>query len=355
MRICFVGPPQSGKSTLFSAVVTSGGSSVDISRADQAHIGVVKVPDERLIWLSELFKPKKTTPAELELLDLPGFDLSGEAGRSRSKTHWTAMRQSDCLVLVVRDFIDNSVAQYRNRIDANADVRELLTELLFADLQQVTTRVEKLEVSIKKPTPKRDEQLRELELMKRLGDALENEKLLNEVIASESDSKLVRSFGFLSQKPVLVVYNCQEDKIASAPETIENIPVLGLCVQIEKEIAQLEPSERGEFLADMNIDASASDRLIRACYDRMNLVSFLTTGEDECHAWTIPANTPAVEAAGKIHSDIARGFIRAETVAYDDFHSAGDMKTAKTAGTIRLEGKTYLVQDGDIINFRFNV
>jgi ribosome-binding ATPase len=355
MRICFVGPPQSGKSTLFSAVVEAGGSSVDISRGDQAHLGVVKVPDERLIWLSELFNPKKTTPAELELLDLPGFDLSGEAGRSRSKTHWTAMRQSDCLVLVVRDFGDDSVAQYRNRIDAQADVRELLSELLFADLEQVTARVEKLEVSVKKPTPKRDEQLRELELMKRLLDALENEKLLNEVIASESDAKLVSSFGFLSQKPVLVVYNSQEDKIASVPDTIEDVPVLGLCAQIEEEIAQLEPSERGEFLAEMNLDASASDRLIRACYDRMNLVSFLTTGEDECRAWTIPANTPAVEAAGKIHSDIARGFIRAETVAYDDFHSAGDMKQAKAAGTIRLEGKTYLVQDGDMINFRFNV
>ncbi|MCK5113451.1 MAG: YchF family ATPase [Phycisphaerae bacterium] len=355
MRICFVGPPQSGKSTLFSAVVTASGSSVDVSRSDQSHMGVVKVPDERLGWLSEFFNPKKTTPAELEIIDLPGFDLSGEAGRSRSKAHWTAMRQSDCLVLVVRDFPDDSVAAYRSRIDALADVQELLIELLFADLEQVTARVEKLEVSVKKPTPKRDEQLRELELMKKLLDALENEKLLNEVIASDSDAKLVRSFGFLSQKPVLIVCNTSEDKLSSTPETIEDVPVLGLCAQIEEEIAQLDPSERGEFLADMNIDASASDRLVRACYDRMNLISFLTVGDDECRAWTIPANTPAVDAAGKIHSDIARGFIRAETVAYDDFHTAGDMKQAKANGTVRLEGKTYAVQDGDIINFRFNV
>lgn len=341
---------------MFAAVVATGGSSVDLSRPDQPHLAVVKVPDERLMWLSEQYHPKKTTPAELELLDLPGFDLSDDAGRSRAKAHWPAMRQSDGLALVVRLFEDPAAPAYRGRIDPAADVEELLAELLFADLEQVTTRVKKLEVSVKKPTPKRDEQLRELELMRRLQDALENEKPISDAVANDAEAKLIRSFGFLSQKPTLVVVNCGENDVSDADaEPIAGQPTLKLSAQIEEEIAELPAGDRGEFLADLGLSVSAGDRLIRACYARMNLISFLTVGEDECRAWTIPAGTEAVEAAGKIHSDIARGFIRAETVAYDHFHSAGDMKAAKAAGHVRLEGKTYLVQDGDIINFRFNV
>ncbi len=355
MRVCFIGPAQSGKSTLFAAVAEAGGSNVDISRPDQPHLAVVKVPDTRLDWLRELYNPKKTTPAELEILDLPGMDLSDEAGRSRSKTHWPAIRQSDMLVFIVRSFNSDSVPAYRNRVDAAADVRELLGEMLFADLEQVAARVEKLEASVKRPTPKRDEQQRELELMTRLQDTLENEKPLNEAIKNETEDKLIRSFGLFSQKPALVVVNCDEDDL-EGDDTVETLPALRLSAQIEEEIAQLPPEDRGEFLADLGLGEAASDRLVRACYSRMNLVSFLTSGEDECRAWTIADSTPAVEAAGKIHSDIARGFIRAETIAYDDFHAAaGSMKDAKAAGTVRLEGKTYIVKDGDIINFRFNV
>ncbi len=359
MRVGFVGPSQSGKSTLFAAVASAGGSNVDLSRPDQPHLAVVKVPDERLNWLSEYYKPKKHTPAEMELLDLPGFDLSDEAGRTRSKVHWPAMRQCDGLALVVRSFADDTVAAYRSRIDPVADVAELRAELLFADLEQVAARVEKLEASVKKPTPKRDEQIRELELMKRLQEALENEKPISDAIANDAEDKLVRSFGFLTQKPALVVVNCGEADVSDASdkdaEPIADLPTLKLSAKIEEEIAQLPPEDRGEFLADLGLKVAAADRLVRACYSRMNLISFLTAGDDECRAWTIPAGSDAVTAAGKIHTDIARGFIRAETVAYDDFHNDGDMKAAKAAGHVRLEGKTYVVQDGDIINFRFNV
>lgn len=356
MRVGFVGPTQSGKSTLFAAVAAAGGSGVDLSRPDQPHLAVVKVPDERLLWLAEMYHPKKLTPAELELLDLPGFDLSDDVGRTRSKAHWPAMRQCDGLALVVRSFADDTVAAYRSRIDPQADVDELRAELLFADLEQVAARVEKLDASVKKPTPKRDEQLRELELMKRLQEALENEKPISDAIANEAEDKLVRSFGFLTQKPTLVVVNCGEgDVSADDPEPIAGLPTLKLSAKIEEEIAELPREDRGEFLADLGLKVAAGDRLIRACYMRMNLISFLTSGEDECRAWTIPAGSDAVTAAGKIHSDIARGFIRAETVAYEHFHAAGDMKAAKAAGHVRLEGKTYVVQDGDIINFRFNV
>jgi hypothetical protein len=355
MRVCFIGPTQSGKSTLFAAVVEAGGSSIDLSRPDQPHLAVVKVPDPRLDWLSELYQPKKTTHAELELLDLPGMDLNDQAGRNHAKTHWPAMRNSDMLVFVVRAFADETTPAYRSRIDPAADIAELGSEMIFADLEQVTNRVAKLETSIKKPTPKRDEQLRELEVMKRLLQALENETPISQAVGSDAEGKLIRSFGFLSQMPALAVINCDENDVDAKAEPVTSMPSLRLSAKIEEEIAQLPPAERGEFLSDLGLEASASDRLIRACYEGMNLISFLTVGEDECRAWTIPAGTPAVEAAGKIHSDIARGFIRAETVAYEDLRAAGDMKAAKAAGTVRLEGKNHIVQDGDIINFRFNV
>jgi hypothetical protein len=356
MRVALVGPMQSGKTTLFAAVAEGSGSGVDLSRPDQPHLATVKVPDERLDWLAEQFQPKKTTPAELELLDLPGFDLSDEAGRQRGKAHWPKMRQSEMIVYVLRAFQDDSVAAYRGRVDPEADLDELRSEMLFADLEQVGARIEKLQAAIKKPTPKRDEQQRELDLMLRMQEALENETSIRDVIQNDTEHSLIRSFGFLSQKPVLAVVNRGEDQAADDGEaTFGSLPSLCLSARIEEEIAQLDAEEQAEFLADLGLTEPAADRFIRACYERMDLISFLTVGEDECRAWTIPAGSSAVEAAGKIHTDIARGFIRAETVSYEDYRAAGDMKGAKAAGKVRLEGKDYVVQDGDIINFRFNV
>ncbi|MFP4216799.1 MAG: redox-regulated ATPase YchF [Phycisphaerae bacterium] len=356
MRVALIGPPLSGKSTLFTAVAAAGGSNVDLSRPDQPHLAVVKVPDERLIWLTDLYKPKKTTPAELEFLDLPGFDLTDEAGRQRAKQHWAAMRQSDMIVLVLRAFDDPTVPAYRDRVDPAADVEEFLSELMFADMEQVTSRVEKLEQQVKKPTRDRDEHLRELDLMQRILDTLENEQPVSDAVQSETEDKLIRSFAFLSQKPILAVRNVGEDDLGGeTPDQLGGVDCLTLSARIEEEIAQLPPEDRDEFMAEMGIEVSARDRLIRACYGKLNLISFLTVGEDECRAWTIRAGTPAAEAAGEIHSDIQRGFIRAETVSYEHIRAAGDMKGAKADGNVRLEGKAYTVQDGDIINFRFNV
>jgi len=356
MRVALIGPPSSGKSVLFAAVAEAGGSHVDVHRPDQAHLAVVKVPDDRVPWLAELESSKKITYAELEFLDLPGFDLSDEAGRTRASTHWSAMRQSDMLVFVVRAFDDATVPTYRNRVDAAADVEELLAEMLFADLDQVTNRIGKLEVALRKPTAQQDEQKRELALMQRLNETLEAEKPLADAITNEAETKLIRSFAFLSQKPVLVVLNCSEDALGEPPpQEVASLPCIRLSAKIEEEIAELPDDERGEFLADLGVGASARDVLIRACYERLNLVSFLTVGPTEARAWTVPAGTDALTAAGAIHSDMQRGFIRAETVAYDDLRAAGDMKGAKAAGKVRLEGKTYVVQDGDVIYFRFNV
>lgn len=355
MRVAMTGPPQSGKSTLFAAVAEAGGSHVDLSRPDQPHLAVVKVPDDRLSWLAEQYQPKKVTPAELEFLDLPGFDLSSQVAREHSRTHWQAMRNSNMIVLVVRAFPAQSVPEYRGRIDPAGDVAELLDEMLFADLDQVTTRIDKLRSSLNKPTGDRQEIQRELDLMTRLAETLEAEKPISEVVQSPSEDKILRSFAFLSRKPALVVVNCGEGELASNHGDFGPLESIPLSAEIEEEIARLDPLDRGEFLADLGLDGSARDKLIRACYRGLKLVSFLTVGPDECRAWTVPADTDAVTAAGQIHSDIARGFIRAETVAFDDLKQAGDMKAAKAAGKVRLEGKNYIVQDGDIINFRFNV
>lgn len=356
MRVALVGPPQSGKSTLFEAVAEAGGSHVDIHRPDQPHVAVVKVPDERLDWLARLNRSEKVHHAELEFLDLPGFDLSTEAGRHHARAHWPAMQQSDMLVFVVRAFDEPSVAPYRGRVDPEADLEELLAEMLFADLDQVASRIAKLQAAIKKPTAHREEQEHELALMKRLAETLEAEKPVAEAVSGEGEAKLLRGFAFLSEKPILAVVNCSEDAAGEAgPETLASLACLPLSAKIEEEIAELDDAERAAFLADLGVEQSARDRLIRACYERLNLVSFLTYTGQECRAWSVPAGTDALTAAGEIHSDIARGFIRAETVAFADLKSAGDVKAAKAAAKVRMEGKTYVVQDGDVITFRFNV
>jgi len=356
MRVALIGPPQSGKSTLFAAVAQAGGSHIDISRPDQPHLAVVKVPDERLNWLAEQYSPKKVTPAELEFLDLPGLDLSDQSNLSRARSHWPEMRQSDMLVLVLRDFTDPSVPLYRNRTDPQADLEELLAEMLFADLDQVAGRIEKLQAALRKPSGKQDHNLRELELMERLKQGLESDQPISSAIRDQQEEKLIRSFAFLSSKPTLVVLNVDESSAGrSEPSRLMDLECISLSAQIERELAQLSPLERSAFLVELGIASPASDRLIRACYRLMDLVSFLTVGPDECRAWTIRRGTHAVEAAGEIHSDIARGFIRAETVSFQDLHSAGDMKAARSAGKVRLEGKNYVVNDGDVINFRFNV
>ena len=356
MRVGLIGPPQSGKSTLFSAIVQASGSAVNVDRPDQPHLAVVKVPDERLGWLAELESSKKITPAELEFLDIPGMDLSDESGRNHARTFWPAMRQCDMLVHVVRGFESQVVPTYRSRVDPDSDVGELLAEMLFADLNQVTARVAKLEHAIRKPTAQRDEQKRELELMKLLAQGLEADRPISEVISTPAQEKHIRSFALLSPKPALAVLNCGEDQAGQAgPENLGSLRCLQLSAEIEKEVSELDEADRGEFLSDLGITEPARDRMIRECYTGCNLISFLTVGPEESRAWTIPAGTDAVTAASTIHSDIARGFIRAETVAYNDLKAAGDMKAAKAAGKVRLEGKSYIIQDGDVIYFRFNV
>ncbi len=244
---------------------------------------------------------------------------------------------------------------YRSRIAPADDAAELRAEMLFSDLEQVLARVERLEAQLKKPA-NHDATQRELELMQRLREALEQEKPINEAVHNEAEAKLLKSFAFLSGRNHLVVLNCDESKAGQAADVVASMEALRLSAKIEEEIATLDAADRPAFLADLGLAEPARDRLLRACYNKLGLITMFTVGEDECRAWTLPAGTDAVNAAGTIHSDIARGFIRAETMAYADLKAAnGDEKAVKAAGKLRLEGKQYVVKDGDIVHFRFNV
>jgi len=354
MRIAFVGPPMSGKSTLFSAVT---GQPVSGRTGTGEQIAVVKVPDSRLEWLSGLYKPKKLTEATIDCLDVPGFSHETTQQQAEFRKHLPDIRQSDALVAVVRAFDNPTVPAYRDRVDARSDLEELTAELIFCDLETVTTRIERLEKSLKRPTKTREQEKRQLELLQRCQAALEEEKPVSTAIQNDEERKALASFAFLTELPLIAVINVGDDQAAEpVPFEYEQAhTTISLCAEMEEQIGELADEDRQAFLEDLGVTESARDRLIQACYDAVGLISFLTVGEDEVRAWSINRGSPAVEAAGKIHTDIARGFIRAETVAYDDLHTTGDMKGAKAAGKIRLEGKTYVVEDGDIINFRFNV
>lgn len=354
MKFAIIGPPQSGKSTLFSAIT---GQKPDPGHGAAERIASVSVPDDRLDYLAEIYKPKKYTPAHLEFIDIPGHSLAEPHGQAEFRKAMSTVRRCDGIVMVVRAFESNAVVKYRDRVDAKADLNELHTELIFADMEQVTNRIEKLEKSTLKPTKTRDTELRELAMMKRVLDALEKEAPVSSAIHNEEERTIAGSFGFLTMKPVLVVINVGEEQVAAPPpfQHEHARATIALSAEIEAEISQLEEADRAAFIADLGITEPAKIKLIHACYSAVGLVSFLTCGEDEVRAWTILKDTQAVDAAGKIHSDIQRGFIRAETVSFADFKANKDMKGAKAANKIRLEPKHYVVQDGDIINFRFSV
>ncbi|MFQ5502479.1 MAG: DUF933 domain-containing protein [Phycisphaerae bacterium] len=354
MRFALIGPPQSGKSTLFSAIT---GDPPDPSHAASEQLTSVDVPDARLDYLAKLYQPKKYTPAHLSFLDVPGASLADAHGRTEFCKRMQSIRQCDGVVMVVRAFASDSVVMYRDRVDAKADLDELHTELIFADLEQVVARIEKLEKTTSRPSKTHDQDVRELAMMTRAREALEAEAPVSGAIHNDEERKIASSFGFLTLKPVIVVINVGEDQVTAPPPfTHEHArATIALSAEIEAEMAQLDDADRGVFLEDMGLHEPAKTRLIRTCYEAVDLVSFLTCGPDEVRAWTIARETEAVEAAGKIHSDIQRGFIRAETVAFEDIKAHTDLKGAKAAGKVRLEAKHYIVQDGDVINFRFNV
>jgi GTP-binding protein YchF len=353
MRIAIVGFPYSGKTCLFMAV---SGVPRDHLKPTEENLATVKVPEPRLEWLERVFQPKRCVEAAIDFVDLPG-SAEGDVKHAGLAKHLPTLRQSDALVLVVRAFKSDAVLAHEGRVDPRRDLTQLRDEMLLADLEGCDNRVQKLEQAIAKPTQDRDEQKRELDVLLRCRAALENERPLRQVIQPGEEEKLLRSFGFLTQKQVVLVINVGEQDIGREPAFRDDqaAATFALCAELEAGLIQMDRGDRPEFMAEWGIPVLARDRIIRACYDALGMITFFTFAHDEVRAWAIPTGTTAVEAAGKIHTDMARGFIRAETVAFDELKAAGSLKDAKSAGHLRQEHKNYVVQDGDVITIKFHV
>ena len=361
MKVAIIGLANTGKTTIFNALTgLNVETTIYPSQAAEPHVGVVRVPDSRLERLSEIYKPKKTTYATVEYIDYIGL-TKGDI--EQNKKVFDLIKDADAIVQVIRAFEDEVIVHPLGEIGPRRDAQTVELEMIFGDLELIDKRLERMEQGAKRGK-KPDEA--EKKLLLKCKESLENEIPLRDLDFSEEEEKAMRHLQFMSIKPEVIVLNVAESDIASenTTKTISDleeifkgrqVKILSLCGKIEMEIAQLSSEEAHVFLEDLGIAEPALNRLIRVSYELLGLISFLTAGEDEVRAWTINRGMNAQKAAGKIHSDIERGFIRAELVAYDDFIVCGGMSGAREKGLLRLEGKTYEVKDGDIINFRFNV
>ncbi|HNV71073.1 MAG TPA: redox-regulated ATPase YchF [Candidatus Ozemobacteraceae bacterium] len=361
MKIGLAGLPMSGKTTVFNLCTRLQAQTRDyLAQSEEVNTGVIKVPDERIDHLVSVYKPKSTVYATVEFVDIPGVS-KGDAGLS-SKT-LANIRVCESLGLVVRLFDSDDVPHIRNRVDPASDIDELRLEFIFSDLGIVQNKIERLQREMK--GTKKPIQIKEMELMEKCKTALEANRFLSELTFDTDEEALLKGFRFLTQKPLLVIGNCSDAQLKNAAHPVVvafqkacadgKLSSMLISAKTEMEISSLSPEEEATFLQEYGITESGRSRLIKQAYGILNYISFLTAGEDECRAWPIQRGTIALKAAGKIHSDIERGFIRAEVVAFDDFVAHKGMAGAKAAGLIRLEGKEYPVADGDIINFRFNV
>jgi ribosome-binding ATPase len=353
LKAALLGLMQSGKSTIIAAI---SGKKIPPAGSVQIEEVIVPVPDERIEWLNDLYEPKKKVYATIDCLDLPGVSFADEHTRAAAQRLINKIRTVDMLVLVLKAFEQDGIAE------AKKDLAQLKTELLLADLEMVETRIDRLEKQKNKPSKDQAKDKAEYELQLKLRKTLEDEKSIRDVIETDAELELIKSLGFLTLKPISVVVNISEalagenfDRSVFLELIDESTPAVALCAELEDELRQLDDSSRAEFMADMGITEPAVNKFVQSCYSALGLISFLTVGKDEVRAWPIISGTAAVDAAGKIHSDIQRGFIRAETMSYKNLKELGNEKAVKAAGKARLEGKNYIVQDGDIINFRFNV
>ncbi len=353
MRVAIVGFPYSGKSCLFRAL---SGVPVEHLKVSEENLAAVHVPEPRLDVLEKVFRPKKRTEATMEFVDLPG-SAEGDVEKAGLERHIPTLRQSDAMILIVRAFESGTVPPHGGRVDPERDLSQLRDEMLLADFAICAGRVEKLEKIVAKGTKERDQYRHELELLKRCQAALENEKPLRTVVQPGDEEKTLRSFGFLTQKPVLSVINVGEEHVAGGPSVRDEhaFATLAVCAPLEADLLQLPAGERPAFMTDYGIKALARDRIVGLCADALGVIFMLTAGPEEVRSWLLLKGMTAVEAAAKIHTDLARGFIKAETIAFDDLRAAGSLRDAKAAGKVRLEPKGYVVQDGDVITIKFNV
>jgi GTP-binding protein YchF len=353
MKVGLVGFAGSGKTTIFNTLTGLTAEVGGYGAKEKANVGVIKVPDERIDRLAELFNPKKKTYAEISFVDVAGPQADDP---QRSETGLDAklvqhMREVDALVHVVRAFDNPMLLQ---EADALRDINNFDSELLLTDLVQIENRITRLK--------KEKDSTRERELLERLKEELEAERLLRDVEISPEGLAMIAGFRFLSLKPLLVLLNVGEEMAASDPAVevlaltgAKQLSLIQMAGKTEMEIAELAPEEQRDFLQDLGISETARDRFIRAAYSLLDLISFLTAGEDECRGWPIKRGTSAQKAAGKIHSDIERGFIRAEVVRIEDLLEFKSEARCREQGKLKLEGKEYVIQDGDVIHFRFNV
>ena len=349
MKIGLAGPRLGGKSTLFAAIT---GQASDPARAS-GHgpvPGVVPVQDPRLDHLTAVFKPRKHTPAQLEVLDFPGLDL-GETSEHKKRI-MAQLREVDAIILVFAAYAEgHTLEQAAESYDA------VKTEFLFSDLEMMDKRIEKLRSSVTKSTKTQEQDQRELILLERLKKEAEAKESLAGIEMDANEQKMVRSFAFLIQKPILVVLNVAEAPTGALPDAVKKRcpDAIRLSAQLEQEITEISPEERGAFLKELGLEEAAAQKLVREVYRLLGLCSFFTTGEDECRAWTIQVGENVVSAAGKIHSDLARGFIRADVYSFNDFLEHGSEKALRAKGLFRSEGRDYSVHDGDVMRINFNV
>ena len=359
-----VGLPNVGKSTLFNAITRAGAEAANYPFCTiDPNVGIVEVPDERLDKLAELVNPQRIVPTAFEFVDIAGLVKGASKGEGLGNKFLSHIREVDAIVHVVRCFQDENITHVSGRVDPAGDIETINLELIFADLETVEKRLDRTRKNMKSGDKKF---VREAELLETIKETLEAGKPARIVEVSEDDAPLVRDLHLITRKPVLYAANVSEEEVANADSNpyvavvreiaaAEGAEVVPISAKVEAEIAELEGEDRQLFLEELGLKASGLDRLIQASYRLLGLQTYFTAGEKEVRAWTIRKGTKAPQAAGVIHSDFERGFIRAEVVSYEQLVEAGSMAAARERGWIRLEGKDYVVQDGDVMHFRFNV
>ena len=364
MKLGIVGLPNVGKSTLFNAITNAGAQSANYPFCTiEPNVGVVAVPDKRLDVLAEMYDPDKYTPASIEFVDIAGLVKGASKGEGLGNKFLSNIRECEAIVHVVRCFENDDIIHVEGSIDPKRDIETINLELILSDVEMLERRIDKTKKMLKGDKKYQ----RDIDFYQRVLDALEKGKPARSVECDDEEKALLSEVALLTNKPVIYAANLSDADFSDGIEqnagfrevqkiaAEEHAGVLPICAQIEEEIVEMDAEEKEMFLTDLGLEESGLDRLIKECYSLLGLISYLTAGKQEVRAWTIKKGTKAPQAAGKIHSDFERGFIRAEVIAFDDLVACGSMTAAKEKGLVRSEGKEYVMKDGDVVLFRFNV